>query len=728
MAEDDRSVVDKLKAQRGVLKKAYLDEKQRREAVDKELEKANARVAELLEKVDTLGLNGARLTKRCERLMANKSAKATESSWALFGGGSSQKDKEEVQVLRDELGVKIGENAKLHNEIFEMKSEFQKTVDVLEKRLTDVKLLYKNETELRVNCETELASERRRFSNELSLAQSQVMQKNAELETCLQNADSERRISNTNQASLENRLQKLQVHLKQQLPFDDKNNPVWSALDAPAFNFTDWEVKKACFAVVITVLGGMRTRLEVLLMPLARVFGLTTEECSELVAGLWLAIDDISSVLESLSVAHIAELSDEPSTWDCARASDKVGAGLHSVMDNLGRLLCLFIERAEDLSISEHVDQRVNIAGLGRLLHSMREVRALFTDGIVRINAFSSQSWYSKSWARPCAILDNIDAVTMGQFFLRMKRSLTGFSSALATVFSSNSRSESIVGTLGSLSNDLVTLSDSISTLPTPEKPIPEFEDPSYQKNVFYSPNDSDYLRLQGELRAKKYLLRLRSVPTPTPISYDVPLTSQDQKSKLNDELNQLKDSLSTLTKQYEQSQTLLAESKTRANDLDKSLKTRQGELGRLYVHKQMLERAVGENQERLAFLENEREPRGISSRTDSSDEGRFALAVWKRRDAVNAETCEQQRRAIKELEVILMEKQCEIWRLEKGFKEENMERVRIECAHRELVERYRDTRETLAMTSQNYDDVVFKLTDHLCQLTEQIAHHDARR
>eukprot|EP00002_Diphylleia_rotans_P030100 TRINITY_DN6168_c0_g1_i6.p1 TRINITY_DN6168_c0_g1~~TRINITY_DN6168_c0_g1_i6.p1 ORF type:complete len:713 (+),score=135.87 TRINITY_DN6168_c0_g1_i6:52-2190(+) len=145
----------KLKAQNSVLKKAFLQEQQKTGSLEgvyrdkeSELKEKDTRLRACLEENDILTFNNKRLTKRVEQMVteieelkqrrpdASNYMAGNITGWIWKGNQGPSKAEQDLEVLRDELAVKIQENETIHIQMFEMKKESDQVISSLEEQVS----------------------------------------------------------------------------------------------------------------------------------------------------------------------------------------------------------------------------------------------------------------------------------------------------------------------------------------------------------------------------------------------------------------------------------------------------------------------------------------------------------------------------------------------------------------------------------------------------------------
>ncbi len=240
----------KQKARAAALEKQTNAEKKSRESAERQLAEVQLTVHSQESQIETLSFNVNRLTKRCEKLMAQirhtsdvlKKRSMPNHSWmsSLFEGSWSSGDQRrlasQLQVTKEELSAKIEENERLHIDSFEMDQEHRSTLETVQRKIEDLKQrLAVREAELSSSrAESEQAQQRLRQSDAEWSAR--VKQSNAQVEEFrLVLEDKEETLQLINR-QLDADLRSVQARYAAKVCFDDGLHDRLNALNLPPFD------------------------------------------------------------------------------------------------------------------------------------------------------------------------------------------------------------------------------------------------------------------------------------------------------------------------------------------------------------------------------------------------------------------------------------------------------------------------------------------------------------
>lgn len=199
---------------------------------------AESRLRTMTEETDTLTFNNARLTKRVavlqEAIEEEKEKAASTSGW--FGSGAKAelaRVQQQMQVLRDELEVKIKENEELHMRIFETAQETGTIKEDLQDRISKLKTDVKSKSEQL----DDLAQTHKHTVTRLTSENSALQTRSEELSDTLHRTKSlmQQREHTMTQAQLQLTSERdaAQAIITAKLPFNDTANATQNRLNLP---------------------------------------------------------------------------------------------------------------------------------------------------------------------------------------------------------------------------------------------------------------------------------------------------------------------------------------------------------------------------------------------------------------------------------------------------------------------------------------------------------------
>jgi hypothetical protein len=210
------------------------------------------------EEFDSLTFNNARLSKRVavlqEALEDEKSKATTSSSW--FGSGAKaelSRVQQQLQVLREELEVKIRENEELHIRIFETGQETGTIKEDLQERITLLKAEIKTKTEQL----EDLTQSNKHTVSRLSSENSTLQTRTEELSDTLVRTKSlmqQREHTMTQvQQQLTAELESASTIISTKLPFNDSVNHGFNQLNLPTHDHSNVSKRNSISVSAITL-------------------------------------------------------------------------------------------------------------------------------------------------------------------------------------------------------------------------------------------------------------------------------------------------------------------------------------------------------------------------------------------------------------------------------------------------------------------------------------------
>eukprot|EP01135_Chromosphaera_perkinsii_P009029 Nk52_evm47s1569 gene=Nk52_evmTU47s1569 len=132
----------RIRAQNHVLKSAVLGGRSNIDQMAEALREKDIKLRMQIEELDKSQFMNQQLTRRVSVLqqeLDNKPEKRTALAGSSGYKRALNKAQEQIDVITEELGVKLEENARLHGELFEERNQHKETVSILESELDEVK-------------------------------------------------------------------------------------------------------------------------------------------------------------------------------------------------------------------------------------------------------------------------------------------------------------------------------------------------------------------------------------------------------------------------------------------------------------------------------------------------------------------------------------------------------------------------------------------------------------
>lgn len=237
--EEILAELTKIKKQNAVLKKAVLLEQQKSQSLEAAVKEKEIQLRTASEESDLLNLNIGRLTKRIQLLQDQLSEKQPKESSGWFSKSSSDlKKQDELNAARSELEMKIRENEELHMKNYELKTEHEQTVQMLQQKLTAMKKSLQKQHDDQDEMKKAHEATLQALAAEKTALQERVAETEAQMQRLRAVIEEKEKFEKLKDAALRQELERMTQSLQEATPAVPTFNPeVSPAVGEPQIDF-----------------------------------------------------------------------------------------------------------------------------------------------------------------------------------------------------------------------------------------------------------------------------------------------------------------------------------------------------------------------------------------------------------------------------------------------------------------------------------------------------------